>query len=109
MRSILLGRWPWSRSARPEREEKVVVSQTREATDVLALHARAVPQAQRVIDAIRPDQLGVATPCPEWDVRALLTHLTWLPRGFAAAAAGGPPPAAAADLLGDDPKAAFAD
>lgn len=82
---------------------------TQTEPDVLALHARAVPIAQGTIDGIGADHLTAGTPCPDWDVRALVNHLAWLHRAFAASAAGGPPPDPAADLVGDDPKAAFAD
>lgn len=84
-------------------------TETRTETDVRALHARAVPMAQRMIDGIGEVQLTAATPCPDWDVRAVVNHLVWLHRSFAAAASDGPPPDPAADLVGDDPKAAFAD
>lgn len=36
--------------------------------------AQTFDHAATVIAAVRPDQLSSATPCSEWDVRALLTH-----------------------------------
>ena len=78
------------------------------STDVLALYARAIPIANRIVANVRPDQLDAPTPCTEWDVRALLNHTAGLNRALAAGAAGEPPPAQDADHLGDDPAAAFA-
>lgn len=84
--------------------------QTQAATDtaVLALYARAIPVAQRIVDNVRPDQLDATTPCTEWDVRALLNHSIGLYRIIAASAGNGPMPAPDDDLVGDDPRAAFA-
>jgi uncharacterized protein (TIGR03086 family) len=77
--------------------------------DLITLHARAVPVAQRVIDNIRPEQLGDPTPCTEWDVRALLNHLIGLNRMAAANATGDEMPAGDDDLVGDDPRTSFAE
>jgi uncharacterized protein (TIGR03086 family) len=33
-------------------------------------------RTQTLIAGVRPDQLGEPTPCAEWDVRALLAHVT---------------------------------
>ncbi|MBO0771155.1 MAG: TIGR03086 family protein [Actinobacteria bacterium] len=41
----------------------------------LALLERALGQTADVIAAIRPDQAGLATPCPDWDVRELVRHV----------------------------------
>lgn len=40
----------------------------------------------------RPDQLGGATPCADWHLRALLEHMIAQNHGFAAAARGGDDP-----------------
>ncbi|QYG95174.1 TIGR03086 family protein [Iamia sp. SCSIO 61187] len=56
--------------------------------------ALAVPIA--VIDAVADDQWTDATPCPGWDVAAVVTHLrdgTWWFSGTL----GGPPPTGTAD------------
>jgi uncharacterized protein (TIGR03086 family) len=37
---------------------------------------RAVAQTQSIIAAVRTDQAGLPTPCDEWDVRTLASHLT---------------------------------
>jgi uncharacterized protein (TIGR03086 family) len=38
--------------------------------------SRAVAQTESVIAAVRPEQAGLPTPCTEWDVRALVGHMT---------------------------------
>ena len=43
--------------------------------DIRVLIERALEQAAAAIAAIPPDLAGAATPCPEWDVRALVRHL----------------------------------
>ena len=78
-------------------------------TDVLALHARAIPVAQQVIDGIRPEQMTAPTPCADWDVRALLNHLIGFHRLVAAGAAGQATSGRDVDFVGDDPTTAFAD
>jgi uncharacterized protein (TIGR03086 family) len=37
---------------------------------------RVLDETQRVVDAIEPSQLGLPSPCAEWDVRAVLNHVT---------------------------------
>lgn len=44
-------------------------------TDVLGLVGRALDQTGAIIAAISPRQAGLATPCPAWDVRALVRHV----------------------------------
>ncbi|AGZ44970.1 hypothetical protein AFR_33560 [Actinoplanes friuliensis DSM 7358] len=41
-----------------------------------------------MVARISPSDLALATPCAEWDLGALLAHMTVQHRGFAAAAAG---------------------
>jgi len=44
-------------------------------SDEVGLLRRALDQAAAVIGTIRPDQAELATPCPDWNVRALVRHI----------------------------------
>lgn len=44
--------------------------------DNVKLLEQVVSEAQRVVDGVKPPQLGDPTPCEEFDVRQLLNHLT---------------------------------
>jgi len=61
-------------------------------TSTLRLLERAVRQMDAIIGQVRPEQGSLPTPCGEWDVRALITHLVGhtMPN-FAVAAGGGTP------------------
>jgi uncharacterized protein (TIGR03086 family) len=82
--------------------------------DLFPAFERAVTSTADIVKAIPAGQLGVPTPCADWDVRALLSHVIgtlWLAEGLLAdqaprspMAPGGLP---AADLAGDDPAAAY--
>jgi uncharacterized protein (TIGR03086 family) len=56
--------------------------------DIQDLDRAAVLASQELVRQIRPDQLGRPTPCAEWDLAALLAHLTVQHVGFARAVAG---------------------
>src|ERR1700757_1702029 len=43
--------------------------------DPRQLHRRAIAQTEAVVAAVSPAQLTLPTPCPEYDVRALLSHI----------------------------------
>jgi uncharacterized protein (TIGR03086 family) len=73
------------------------------------LHRRAGSMAADVIARVRPDQLGQATPCTEWDVRALINHVVGGNLRLAAMVVGEPVPDAGEDVLGGDPLASFRD
>jgi uncharacterized protein (TIGR03086 family) len=47
-----------------------------ENIDPRPLYRRAVAQTETIVAAAEPSQLGLPTPCPEYDVRALLSHIT---------------------------------
>jgi uncharacterized protein (TIGR03086 family) len=42
----------------------------------VATMQQVITETNRVIGGIEPDQLTNSTPCPDWDVRALLNHVT---------------------------------
>ena len=68
---------------------------------------------QPMVAAVGSDQWDDATPCSDWDVRALITHVVGGNRVFASALRGVPleqaRQALPGDLLGADPAAAYAD
>lgn len=66
------------------------------ANDPVTLISRAMPISERVVSAIKSEQMSDATPCPDWDVRALVEHFT-MTLGASASAVSGAPSTAAAD------------
>ena len=44
-------------------------------TDPRELHQRAMAQTESIVAAVSPDQLALPTPCTEFDVRELLSHV----------------------------------
>ncbi len=79
--------------------------------DALARCRRAVEDAQSVVAAVRSSDLDAATPCSEWDARALMGHMTGVCQAFAGALRDGTMDASVAQgglgLGGDDPGAAY--
>lgn len=82
-------------------------------SDVRKLHERAIRSFGARVQQIKDDQWDAATPCSEWDVRALLNHIVgenrWMPpllEGKTIAEVGD---RFEGDLLGDDPKGAWED
>ena len=68
----------------------------------------AIRQTGAVVDGISDSQWGDKTLCSEYDVRALLNHLTGAGVMFTTALTGGKAePESASDHLGDDPKGSF--
>jgi uncharacterized protein (TIGR03086 family) len=69
--------------------------------------ARAVAGFTRVVHAVGADQWADATPCTDWDVRALVGHVTgeqlWAPPLLAGATVAEIGDRFAGDVLGDDP------
>src|SRR3954452_23116270 len=64
---------------------------TSTVTDPRPAFATATATALEVAAAVRPDQLAGPTPCPEYDVRALVGHLVSVLRRVAAVGRGAPP------------------
>jgi uncharacterized protein (TIGR03086 family) len=79
--------------------------------ELLSCDARAVRASVTVVNRITAADLSLPTPCEEWDLGALLAHMTVQHRGFAAAAAGhgGDPGVWVPGPLGDDPVGAYAE
>jgi uncharacterized protein (TIGR03086 family) len=75
--------------------------------DLMGLFATAAAEAEQVIAAIRPEQLDNATPCTDWNVRALLNHMVGGNLAFLSMVTGGPRPDRSATYIGDDPAADF--
>src|SRR5438067_2249453 len=67
---------------------------------------RAAAAVTRIINAVRPEQLGLPTACTEWDVRAVINHLVQgNVRTMSWANGEQPPPES--DYLADDFRVAF--
>jgi uncharacterized protein (TIGR03086 family) len=81
--------------------------------DDVATMEKVVAETNRVISGIEPDQLDNPTPCPDWDVRALLNHVTGGSDMFAECVTEGALPderlgeLMGTDRLGDDYRGAF--
>ena len=79
--------------------------------DTLTLLERALEQTAAIVSAIGGGQADLATPCPDWDVHALVRHLVGQDlRNFLVVARGGTADwQAPADGLGEDWGTAFRD
>ena len=77
--------------------------------NIISWNERAVRAAVTVVAQVSPEDLSRPTPCVEWDLAALLAHMTAQHCGFAAAAAGdgADPGAWATRPLGPDPVAEY--
>ena len=49
---------------------------TQPNTDPVAVYESAVEQARKIMAGVKPDQMKDSIPCAEWDVAALLDHMT---------------------------------
>jgi uncharacterized protein (TIGR03086 family) len=76
-------------------------------TDLLAALDRAIAGTDRLIAGIKVDQWSAPTPCTEWDVRTLVTHVTSSMFTFAALVRDEPQPDHGADHQADDPVAGY--
>ncbi len=75
--------------------------------DPRPLHRRAGELTGGLIDKITPAQLGLPTPCSQWDVRALINHIVNGQLRFTAVLKSEPGPERGDDVLGADPAADF--
>lgn len=79
--------------------------------DTPELHQRAVGEFGRRVATVGDDQWGLPTPCPDWDVRALVNHLVledrWTPPLMAGKTMGEVGDRFEGDLLGAEPKQAW--
>lgn len=82
-------------------------------TDPIADLVRVLDEVERLVAAVADDQWHSPTPCPEWDVRELVTHLVLGDRLYAdildgeATATPDALDPKTADPLGPDPATAF--
>ncbi|MGK4909776.1 TIGR03086 family metal-binding protein [Streptomyces albus] len=65
------------------------MNSTHDIPDPRPVYARAAGQLARTVAAVGPGHLSAATPCAEYDVRALLGHVVGGTRRIAAVAEGG--------------------
>ena len=76
--------------------------------DVVAIFEHVLDRTNEVVDRVEPGQLGNPTPCTEWDVRAVINHVTGGATMFAECVEQGSVPDSrlgelmAGDNLGDD-------
>lgn len=69
--------------------------------------SRALVAVGSLIERIRPEQWSAATPCAEWTVHDVVTHLVGANLIFAAILNDEAPPGRDLHVLGDDPTRAF--
>ncbi len=62
-----------------------------EANDSVVLLGRALDQTGDVLTAVHDEHLSAPTPCSDWDVGRLVSHVVADPRHFLEMAAGGSP------------------
>jgi uncharacterized protein (TIGR03086 family) len=78
--------------------------------DVVALLDESIASTGKVVAGIRPDQLGDATPCAQWDVTTLLNHVIGVAGAFSHVGEGTPinrPDPSVATFEGDGYAAAY--
>jgi uncharacterized protein (TIGR03086 family) len=75
--------------------------------DPLRLLERAIEQCGAIVARVRPEQVGLPTPCSEFDVRALVNHTVYDVQSFTAMLNGTERGSPDTDLIGDDWAAAY--
>jgi len=82
-----------------------------EGSDIADLHARALDATGRIVGGVLPDRWQSATPCADWDARALVNHVVsgnlWAAELAAGATIEQVGSRLDGDLLGADPAAAY--
>ncbi|MEV0229937.1 TIGR03086 family metal-binding protein [Nonomuraea sp. NPDC050786] len=58
--------------------------------DMMPLMARATERTVELVRKVRPEQLGLSTPCEKFDVKDLINHLEWVAEMFESLADKGP-------------------
>ncbi|MEV4106825.1 TIGR03086 family metal-binding protein [Nonomuraea sp. NPDC049695] len=58
--------------------------------DMIPLMTRATERTVGLVRAVRPEQLGLPTPCANFDVKGLINHLEWVAELFESLARTGP-------------------
>ena len=92
----------------PTNRSPAMTTETDEHAMAPRLYETAVAQhPQRLLAAVSPDQWDAPTPCTEWDVRHLVTHLVTTSMNAKSIMDGNGPQQFGDDVLGDDPLAAF--
>ena len=75
--------------------------------DLVELFRRSIDDFEARLGAVRPDQWTAPTPCDDWDVRALVNHVTgeqlWAPHLVAGETPEQVGDRYDGDVLGDDP------
>jgi len=77
---------PIQLSARPPRTHE-----ERTSMDLLKALAQTFDHTTEVLQRVTPDQLGLPTPCAEWDVGTVISHLTSVVVNMGRAARGNKP------------------
>ena len=71
--------------------------------DVVTTFERVLDRTNEVVDRVEPTQLGNPTPCSEWDVRAVINHITGGATMFAECVEqGSVPDSRLGELMGGD-------
>src|ERR1700677_1702415 len=91
-------------------QARLMTKTTEPITDPREIHRRAMTQTEAIVVAVAPGQLGLPTPCPEYDVRSLLSHIVGGLNRVAIVGEGGDAlarPARADDVIDDGWLAAY--
>ena len=76
--------------------------------DLVGMLREQAARTSEMVGNVRPDQLGLRTPCPGYDVRGLINHLCLFSDWCARLAAGEHAlPDNETDFVGDDPAGAY--